>query len=66
MPCVAHLSPEKRRECWGFGWGFGKKRVEEEAEEEEERGDDGRESVPLHAHYHLFIWKTSLHRYTAG
>lgn len=29
-------------------------------------GDDGRESVPLHAHYHLFIWKTSLHRYTAG
>lgn len=29
-------------------------------------GDDGRESVPLHAHYHLFIWKTSLHRSTAG
>ena len=31
-----------------------------------EGGMMGRESVPLHAHYHLFIWKTSLHRSRAG
>lgn len=31
MPCVAHLSPEKRRESWGWGY-------EDEEAEEEERG----------------------------
>lgn len=56
-PCAAHLSPEKRRGRVR-GW-----QDEEDVEEEEEsRG----KSVPLHAHYHLFIWKTSLHISTPG
>lgn len=67
VPCVAHLSPEKRRERWG--WRGGRRMWTRWRRRRKAcvcGGDDGRESVPLHAHYHLFIWKTSLHRSTAG
>lgn len=35
MPCVAHLSREKRRESWGWvgGGGYEDEEVEEEVEE---------------------------------